>query len=84
MTSRHSDRKLPDALALVKLERFDLLLVNNWMPELLGPDLTRQVREFNTSTPILFTQERRRNLTSKRLAIPTPKASSQSRWKFRT
>jgi DNA-binding response OmpR family regulator len=26
----------------------------------------RQVREFNTSTPILFTPERRRNLTSKR------------------
>jgi DNA-binding response OmpR family regulator len=30
-----------DALALVKLERFDLLLVDNWMPRLSGPDLRR-------------------------------------------
>ena len=29
------------ALALVKLDRFDLLLVDNWMLGLSGPDLTR-------------------------------------------
>lgn len=65
-------------MALVKLERFDLLLVDNWMRGLLGPDLTRQVREFNTSTPIFFNSERRRNLTSKRPTVPAPKAISQS------
>jgi CheY-like chemotaxis protein len=40
-----------DALALAKLERFDLLLVDNCVPGVTGPDLTRQVREFNTSVP---------------------------------
>lgn len=33
-----------DALALVKLERFDLILVDNWMPGLSGPDLVAEVR----------------------------------------
>jgi CheY-like chemotaxis protein len=40
-------------MALVKLGRSDLHLVDNWMPGLSRPDRTRQVQEFNTSTPIL-------------------------------
>ena len=51
----------------------DALALVNWMPGLSGPDLTRQVQEFNTTTPNLFTPERRRNLTSKRPAMPAPR-----------
>jgi len=42
------------ALAIAKRERFDLLLVDNWMPGLTGQDLTREFRKFNQRTPILF------------------------------
>ena len=42
------------ALAIAKREQFDLLLVDNWMPGLTGQDLTREVRKFNQTTPILF------------------------------
>ena len=43
-----------DALSLAEHEQFDLFLVDNWMPGLSGQELTRQVREFNKKTPILF------------------------------
>lgn len=33
---------------------FDLYLVDNWMPRLTGPDLCRELRRFDTQTPILF------------------------------
>jgi len=42
------------ALAIAQRERFDLILIDSWMPGLSGADLTRQVRKFNKSTPILF------------------------------
>ena len=42
------------ALALAKREGFDLILIDNWMPGLSGADLTRKVREFNKTTPVLF------------------------------
>jgi CheY-like chemotaxis protein len=34
------------ALDLAKNERFDLFLVDSWMPGITGPDLTRIIREF--------------------------------------
>lgn len=43
-----------DALSLARREHFDLLLVDNWMPGFSGEELTREVRKFNQSTPILF------------------------------
>jgi CheY-like chemotaxis protein len=43
-----------EALSLAKNERFDLFLIDNWMPEMTGPELTRFIREFNQTTPILF------------------------------
>ncbi len=43
-----------EALSLAKSERFDLFLVDNWMPEMTGLELTRHIREFNQTTPILF------------------------------
>ena len=42
------------ALAIAEREAFDLILVDNWMPGLSGQELTREVRKFNQSTPILF------------------------------
>ena len=41
-------------LDLAKNGSFDLFLVDNWMPGITGPDLTRLIREFNQTTPILF------------------------------
>ena len=41
-------------LIITKLEQFDLFLVDNWLPGLSGPELTRHIREFNQVTPILF------------------------------
>ena len=43
-----------EALSLAKDEPFDLFLVDNWMPRMTGPELTRFIREFNQTTPILF------------------------------
>lgn len=43
-----------EALSLARNERFDLFLVDNWMPGIAGPELTVLIREFNQTTPILF------------------------------
>jgi CheY-like chemotaxis protein len=42
------------ALDFAKNGSFDLFLVDNWMPGITGPVLTRLIREFNQTTPILF------------------------------
>ena len=42
------------ALAIARRDAFDLILVDSWMPGLSGPELTREIRTFNKSTPILF------------------------------
>lgn len=42
------------ALAIAQRQQFDLMLLDNWMPGLSGRDLTREVRKFNKTTPILF------------------------------
>ena len=43
-----------NAIALLKSEKFDLVLMDNWMPDISGPRLTEKLREFNVKTPILF------------------------------
>ncbi len=43
-----------EALRLARHQQFDLFLVDNWMPSLTGVELTRFIREFNQTTPILF------------------------------
>ena len=43
-----------EAIDLAMSESFDLYLVDNWMPDLTGPELTRKLREFDPKTPILF------------------------------
>jgi len=42
------------ALALIKSEKFDLCLLDNWMPGVSGEDLCKKIREFDGRTPILF------------------------------
>lgn len=43
-----------EAIDLAKSQRFDLYLVDNWMPGLSGTALTEQLREFDSETPVLF------------------------------
>jgi DNA-binding response OmpR family regulator len=42
------------AISLAKAQSFDLYLVDSWLPNSSGPKLTEQIREFDTTTPILF------------------------------
>ena len=43
-----------EALHLARREHFDLFLLDNWLPDLTGLELTRYIREFDQTTPILF------------------------------
>ena len=43
-----------EALDLLKREKFDLIVLDKWMPETTGTELTRLIREFDQTTPILF------------------------------
>jgi DNA-binding response OmpR family regulator len=43
-----------DAIAFAKERSYDLILVDNWMPQLSGEELTKQIRTFDSVTPILF------------------------------
>jgi CheY-like chemotaxis protein len=43
-----------EALNLLKREKFDLIVMDNWMPEMTGTELTRVIRQFDKTTPILF------------------------------
>jgi DNA-binding response OmpR family regulator len=42
------------ALLVARTTRFDLYIIDNWMPGGSGIDLCRKLREFDSSTPILF------------------------------
>jgi len=42
------------ALDMIKAERFDLCIMDNWLPGLSGEDLCKKIREFDSKTPILF------------------------------
>ena len=43
-----------EALSLIQAERFDLYLLEAWLPDLDGFELCRQMRAFDPHTPILF------------------------------
>ena len=43
-----------DAVMIARSSQFDLYLIDNWMSECSGIDLCKQLREFNSWTPILF------------------------------
>ena len=42
------------ALSLIQAERFDLYLLDAWLPDLDGFELCRRMRIFDPHTPILF------------------------------
>jgi DNA-binding response OmpR family regulator len=42
------------ALSLARAGNFDLYLLDNWLPDASGGVLCRQLREFDSITPILF------------------------------
>lgn len=47
-------RSAADAWRLIKTQCFDLYLLDAWLPVLNGFELCRQLREFNSKTPIVF------------------------------
>ena len=49
-----SDSTVTAALRLAKTEKFDLFLIDNWLPDGLGFELCERIREFDGATPVLF------------------------------
>jgi DNA-binding response OmpR family regulator len=47
-------RSAAEAWLKIKAERFDLYLLDVWLPRLDGFEFCRQLREFDSTTPILF------------------------------
>jgi DNA-binding response OmpR family regulator len=45
---------IADALALAKAERFDLYILDNWLPDGLGLELCKQLRALYPASPIVF------------------------------
>lgn len=45
---------IESAVALAASQRFDLYLLDSWLPDGSGLDLCRQIRKFDKATPILF------------------------------
>src|SRR5260370_32207052 len=42
------------ALSSIQTERFDMYLMDAWLPEIDGFELCRRIRNFDRDTPILF------------------------------
>jgi two-component system OmpR family response regulator len=49
-----SSESVAAALKLAFENKFDLYLLDSWLPDGSGLDLCRKIREFDTRTPILF------------------------------
>jgi DNA-binding response OmpR family regulator len=45
---------LSDFLRTAKAERFDVYMLDTWMPEVSGLELCKILREFDANTPIVF------------------------------
>lgn len=43
-----------EAISLARSGHFDLYLLDNWMPGISGDNLCRKLREFDSTTPVLF------------------------------
>lgn len=43
-----------ETIDLARTKNFDLYLVDNWMPGLSGTELTKELRQFDLKTPVLF------------------------------
>jgi len=45
---------IESGIALASAEKFDLYLLDSWLPDGSGLDLCQRIREFDKTTPILF------------------------------
>ena len=45
---------IESGIALALAQKFDLYLLDSWLPDGSGLDLCQRIREFDQSTPILF------------------------------
>jgi len=45
---------IKSGIALAAAEKFDLYLLDSWLPDGSGLELCRQIREFDKATPIVF------------------------------
>jgi DNA-binding response OmpR family regulator len=45
---------IESGVALANSQDFDLYLLDSWLPDGSGLDLCKQIRKFDTATPILF------------------------------
>ena len=45
---------IESGIALAVAEKFDLYLLDSWLPDGSGLDLCQRIREFDQTTPILF------------------------------
>jgi DNA-binding response OmpR family regulator len=45
---------LRDFLKIAGDQRWDLFVLDNWMPEISGVELCRRIKEFDSTTPIVF------------------------------
>ena len=45
---------IQSGLSLARFQRFDLYLIDSWLPDGSGVDLCREIREFDKKTPIIF------------------------------
>lgn len=49
-----SDATIAAALQLATADKFDLYLIDNWLPDGAGVELCEQIRQFDSVTPVLF------------------------------
>ena len=49
-----SGSTIKSGVTLASSQKFDLYLLDSWLPDGSGLDLCRQIREFDQDTPILF------------------------------
>ena len=43
-----------EALNKLRVEEFDLIVLDNWMPTMIGTEVAKLIREFNQTIPIVF------------------------------
>lgn len=43
-----------EALNKLRAEEFDLIVLDNWMPAMIGTEVATLIREFNPTIPIVF------------------------------
>ena len=52
--SMETSDNVDDALDQVRSEKFDLVVIDSWLPSGSGIELCREIRKFNAEIPIMF------------------------------